>query len=133
MPMPRFEPLQVLPADDLNVMAEQIERNGELFVGRSASNGSFPPQDARFKMQAFSASVTSNDGAFIDVLWPDGPFDQIGVAFVTLYGGPNVTRRIAVNWINNEGASFHLQDGNHSPLLNTSVTIQVLAIGWMLD
>jgi hypothetical protein len=41
--MPRFEPLQVVPADDLNTMAAQIERNGELVVGRAAPTGATKP------------------------------------------------------------------------------------------
>jgi hypothetical protein len=132
--MPRFEPRQVLPADDLNVMAAQIERNGELFVGRAAPTGGTPPSNARMKMQAFSLVASSNDGGYIDFLWPDGPFDQVAFAFVEMYGLNHASRRLLVNYVDNNGASLRLVNSSGSEQTNQSnVQVQVLGIGWMLD
>jgi hypothetical protein len=132
--MPRFAPRTGLASDDLNLMSEQIERNGELFVGRAAPTGGSPPATARLKMQAFSLVASSNDGGYIDLLWPDGPFDQVAVCFVDTYGLTHAARKVIVNYIDNNGASFRLVNSSGSAQINIAdVAIQVLAIGWMND
>jgi hypothetical protein len=78
--------------------------------------------------------TSSNDGGYIDFLWPDGPFDQAAVCFVGTYGLTHAARKVIVNYIDNNGASLRLVNSSGTAQTNqTNVAIQVLGIGWMID
>lgn len=129
--LPRFDPLSTLGADDVNLMAAEIEAGMGVEVGQGLG-GVVVPDDAKIVTKVFYENRPSNNAGYVDVEWPGEQFDGILTCIPQLYGSGMLGRLLQVNSVNTSGASLRLYNiGNDTwDAFRTSVTFFCVVIGW---
>lgn len=130
--MPRFDPLTVLGADDVNLISAGIDGGFGVEVGDGVG-GVTVPEDAKIVAKIFYADRPSNNAGYVDIEWPGDPFDGLLACIPQLYGSGVLGRVLQVNSAGNTGASLRLYNmgGNGSwDADRASVPFMCLVIGW---
>lgn len=128
--MPRFDPLTVLGADDVNLISAGIDAGFGVDVGDGLA-GTTMPEDAKVVAKVFYADRPSNGQGYVDIEWPGENFEGLFVCLPQLYGANELDWNLKVNSIGQSGASLMLHNESGTAVGNeSSVRFMCLVIGW---